>query len=115
MILINEAFLTGIFSEKLKIAKVISLHKKGATDDSSNYRPISLLYMFSKISEKIMHKRLYNLLGVNDVLHALQSGFRRKHSTQHMLLSMTEKNRKKNNIDNGNFGCIIFIAPKESF
>ena len=74
---------------------MISLHKKGATDDSSNYKPISLLSMLSKISEKIMHKRLCNFLGVNHVLHTLQFGFRRKHSTQHTLLSMTEKSRKK--------------------
>ena len=51
-ILINESFLTGIFPDKLKIAKVIAIHKKGATDDPSNYRPISLLSVFSKIFEK---------------------------------------------------------------
>ena len=85
MILINESFFTGIFTDKPKIAKVIALHKKGATDDPSNYRPISLLSVFSKIFEKIMHKRLYNFLELNDVLHPLQFGFRRKHSTQHTL------------------------------
>ena len=42
MILINEAFSTGIFPDKLKIAKVIAFHKKGATDDPANYRLISL-------------------------------------------------------------------------
>ena len=75
LILINESFSTGIFPDKLKIAKVIALHKKGATDDPSNYRPISLLSVFSKIFEKIMHERLYNFLEVNDILHLLQFGF----------------------------------------
>ena len=48
-LLINESFLTGVFPDKLKIAKVIALHKKGATDIPSSYRPISLLSIFSKI------------------------------------------------------------------
>ena len=51
-LLINESFLTGVFPDKLKIAKVIALHKKGATDSPSNYRPISLLPIFSKILKK---------------------------------------------------------------
>ena len=113
VILINESFLTGIFPDKLKIAKVIAIHKKGATDDPSNYRPISLLSVFSKIFEKIMHKRLYNFLEVNDILQPLQFGFRKKHSTQHTLISMTETIRKT--VDNGNFGCGIFIDLKKAF
>ena len=113
VILINESFSTGIFPDKLKIAKVIALHKKGATDDPSNYRPISLLSVFSKIFEKIMHKRLYNFLEVNDILHPLQFGFRKKHSTQHTLISMTETIKKS--IDNGKFECAIFIDLKKAF
>ena len=115
VILINESFSTGIFPDnlKIKIAKVIALHKKGATDDPSNYRPISLLSVFSKIFEKIMHKGLYNFLEVNDILHPLQFGFRKKHSTQHTLISMTETIKKS--IDNGKFGCAIFIDLKKAF
>ena len=113
VILINESFLTGIFPDKLKIAKVIAIHKKGATDDPSNYRPISLLSVFSKIFDKIMHKRLYNSLEVNDILQPLQFGFRKKHSTQHTLISMTETIRKT--IDIGNFRCGIFIDLKKAF
>ena len=52
VILINESFLTGIFPDKLNIAKVIAIHKKGATDDPSNYRPISLLSVSVKYLKK---------------------------------------------------------------
>ena len=39
--------------------------------------------------------------------------FGKKHSTQHTLISMTETTRKT--IDNGNFGCGIFIDLKKAF
>ena len=52
-ILINESFHTGVLSDKLKnIAKVITLYKKDADDNPSNYRPISLLSIFGKILKK---------------------------------------------------------------
>ena len=33
----------GLFPEKLKIVKVIPIHKGGSTEDVNNFRPISLL------------------------------------------------------------------------
>ena len=50
--LINEFFTTGIFPDKPNVAKVIALHKKGASDNPSNYRPISLLSISAKYLKK---------------------------------------------------------------
>ena len=60
-----------------------------------------------------MHKRLYNFLESNAVLYSLQSGFKSKHSTIHTLISMTENLR--NTIDDGNYGCGIFIDLQKAF
>ena len=58
-VLVNESFSTGIFPDQSKIAKlVITFHKKESTESPSNYGPISVLSVFSKIFEKIMHKTL---------------------------------------------------------
>ena len=46
------SFEKGIFPESLKRAKVIVLYKGGSRSDPANYRPISLLSVFSKIFEK---------------------------------------------------------------
>ena len=73
--LANHSFQTGIFPEKLKTAKVIALFKKGDCELPSNYRPISLLSIFSKIFEKLMYKRLYKFLEIHNVLYSLQFGF----------------------------------------
>ena len=42
-LLINQVFNTGIFPERLKLAKVIPVFKKGDSKLINNYRPISLL------------------------------------------------------------------------
>ena len=55
VLLVNQSFQSGIFPDKVKIAKVISLFKKGNTELPSNYRPISILSIFSKIFEKLMY------------------------------------------------------------
>ena len=47
--LLNQSFLKGIFPSRLKVAKVVSVFKKGDPKITSNYRPISLLPVFSKI------------------------------------------------------------------
>ena len=59
----------------MKLTKVIPLYKKYYPEVPSNYRPISLLSVFSNIVEKLMHKRLYSFLEKYDILHSLQFGF----------------------------------------
>ena len=58
--LINLSFNKGVFPSSLKLARVIPIHKKGHTQDSNNYRPISLLSNLSKMIEKLIDKRLYS-------------------------------------------------------
>ena len=69
--------------------------------------------MFSKIIEKLIHKRLYNFFDTFQMLYSPQFGFREKHSTIHALLSLTES--MKLSIDNGRFGCGIFLHLQKAF
>ena len=64
----NKILSTGVFPERLKFSELRPLFKKGDKTEFSNYRPISLLTTFSKITEKIIYKRLYCCLKDNDVL-----------------------------------------------
>ena len=54
-----------------------------------------------------------DFLETNDVLHNLQFGFRQKHSTSHVLISLTEK--IKQTIDKGYLACGVFIDLKKAF
>ena len=68
LLFIYNLFSTGVVPDKLKVAKVIPIYKKGEMCFTSNYRPISLLSIFTKLLEKLMHKRLYSFLQKNGVL-----------------------------------------------
>ena len=60
-----------------------------------------------------MHERLYNFLELHNALFLNQFGFRKKHSTGHSLIEITE--HIKETIDKGKFGCGIFIDLKKAF
>jgi hypothetical protein len=53
----SESINHGSFPNLMKIAKVRPVYRKGDRRDISNYRPISVLPVFSKILEKIMYNR----------------------------------------------------------
>jgi len=88
--LINKSFEAGVVPDQLKIAKVIPIHKKGDKGEYSNYRPISLLPTFSKIYEKVMHKRLYSYLMTKSIIYDSQYGFRQGHSTTQAVSELIE-------------------------
>ena len=79
--LINLSFSTGVFPDALSNAKVFPLHKEGSKVDENNFRPISLLYVWSKIFERVMYNRLYSLIKCINLVHINQFGFTTKHST----------------------------------
>ena len=58
----NNCLSQGIIPNRLKLSKIIPVHKKKNPQNVENYRPISLLPFFSKVLEKIMYERLYSHL-----------------------------------------------------
>lgn len=89
--LLNLSFQFGYFPKELKTAVVIPLHKKGETAEVSNYRPIALLSVFSKIFEKAFKRRLVAFLDSNGVLSCHQFGFRAGFSTSDAIVSLYTK------------------------
>ena len=58
----NRSISTGIFPERLKLAKVIPIFKSGNRKKFSNYRPVSIWPQFSKILEKLFYNRLVSFI-----------------------------------------------------
>ena len=111
--ILNLSFQEGIFPDLCKIAKVIPVHKKGDMLLCNNYRPISLLSVFSKIYEKCIYQRLYSFLCQYNLIYKKQFGFRAKHSTNHALISLLET--VKMFLDNDELVCGIFIDLQKAF
>ena len=111
--LINLSFETGEFPLMLKLAKVIPLHKKESVLNYLNYRPISLLSVFSKIYEKTIYVRIYSYLVKYNMIYSKQFGFRGNHSVNHAIISFTEHIRSL--LDKGDYVCGIFVDLEKAF
>ena len=74
-----------------KRANVTPVHKKSNKNDIKNYRPISLLPIFSKVFEKIIFNEIFGFLESNQLLSKNQSGFRSGDSCVSQLLSITHE------------------------
>ena len=86
----NKSMLSGTFPTRLIYAIAKTLLKKGDMENVANYRPISLLTLFSKVFEKIIYDTLLKHIKTNNILAVEQFGFR---------TSLTEKASYKLNDD----------------
>ena len=68
---------------------------------------------FSVRSLKRLCIRDYNFLEHHDILFQMQFGFRNGHSTEHALISLSE--RIKSTIDSNRVGCGLFIDLQKAF
>ena len=112
-LLINQVLNTGLFPDKLKIAKVIPIYKKGDPQLFENYRPISLLPTISKVLEKIIHKQLSSYFDEYGLFFPNQYGFRPKHSTEYAALELID--RIINEMDKNEIPIDIFLDLSKAF
>jgi hypothetical protein len=104
---------TGIVPVQLKIAKVIPIFKSGDKQQLDNYRPISLLNVFSKIYERVVYNRLVTFLNINQLLSPYQFGFRKGHSTVHPVTLFM--NSVSESLNNKKHSIAIFCDLKMAF
>jgi Notch-like protein len=64
----NRVLSAEVFPSRLKYWEIKPLFKKVDKMSMYNYRPISLLTSFSKIIAKIIYKRLYHHININNIL-----------------------------------------------
>ena len=85
-LLFNASLKRGCLPCDWKTASVTSLFKKGNCSDPTNYTPVSLTSVCSKILERIIHSHIMAHLYRHNILTHCQYGFRTKHSTELQLL-----------------------------
>lgn len=104
--LINLSFGCGIFPEALKFSIIKPLYKKGDRHDMSNYRPITLIPILSKIYEKCMYKRLLHYCNKFNIIKNEQYGFQKEKSTTlaiYALMKVVLPSINDNNLTTGLF------------
>ena len=111
--IVNMSLTQGIFPNSLKIARVTPIYKGGDKTDTGNYRPISVLPLFSKIFEKIVHKQLFRYLNINSILHENQYGFRANKNTTQAILNHLQY--LYNNIDSNYIVFSLFLDFRKAF
>ena len=109
----HSSFNEGIFPEQLKVAKVSPIFKVGNIEEIGNYRPISVLPIFSKVLERIMYNRTYQYFKVNDIIFPKQFGFQVNNSTHDAILNLTNGILKS--LEKGQFTSGVFINLSKAF
>ena len=81
----------------------------------NQYRPISLLPVFSKLIEKLMYNQIMSFIEENNIIYEHQYGFRKKHTTTHPLLHLLNHISESSNKPNPELTMSIFIDLKKAF
>ena len=110
MICINKSLEEGTVPFDLKVAKITPLFKSGDRENVTNYRPISLLPVFSKVLEKVVYEQTIEYF--DPYITKCQFGFRRKHSTVHCIMNYL--NNISANCKN-KYQISIFIDLRKAF
>ena len=91
---INSSIRNSVFPNKAKCAMVTPIDKGGKDKFSiSNYRPVSVLNIFSKFYERVIKSQIVAYIDIK--LSKFLSAYRRSYGTQHVLMRLIEEWKQK--------------------
>jgi len=96
-----------------KMVTVIPIFKKGNKASPSNYRPVSLTLVVSKVFESIVWESMMHYLYSNNLITSHQHGFLPCKSCVIQLLKAVEE--WSESLDNGNSVDILYLDFKKAF
>ncbi|CAB4028489.1 Hypothetical predicted protein [Paramuricea clavata] len=109
----NQSLKSSIFPKIWKDGKVTPIFKSGDRSNMSNYGPITVLPILSKIFERFVHTQIYSYLSENKILSESRFGFRPKLSTSTALAFFTDT--ILDNADNGLITASVFLDFSKAF
>ena len=111
--LINFSIKSSTFPSDWKIARVTPVFKAGDRANLDNFRPISVLSVLSKITEKVICSQLSSYLLDNHILSSSQYAYRPCHSTEDALIDIVES--LTTSLDNGLVSSITTVDLSKAF
>ena len=110
----NQSLSNGKVPSAYKLASVCPVFKKGDPYDSSNYRPVSLLPIISKVLESLVLQQLHDHLDITPgAIPNEQFAYRRNHSTED-LLTLAINNRQRS-MDTGDYTAVLLLDMSKAF
>ena len=109
--IINKDISNNKFSENAKTTTVRSIFKKGDRTEIKNYRPVSLLNIFSEIYERFLHENLTNY--VDTFFSKFISAYRKSYSSDHVLIRLIESWKKS--LDQKKFVGAVLMDLSKAF
>ena len=109
--IINRDIENSSFSDGAKIASVRPIYKKKSRNEIENYRPVSILNIFSKIYERYIHESLTPY--VDSFLSEFISAYRETYSSNHVLIRLIEN--WKLALDNKKFVGAVLMDLSKAF
>ena len=95
-----------------KTATVRPIFKKDDRTKITDYRPVSLINIFSKIYERFLHENFTNF--IDTFLSKFISAYRKSYSSNHVLIRLIENWRKKF-IDQKKFAEVVLMNLSKAF
>ena len=109
--LIINSFTLSTFALPWKKAEIVPIFKSGNSEEPANTRP--LLPILPQVCERAAHLQFTNFLDSNNVIHHLQSGNRKLHSTESALHHFTYE--LLNNMDQKKISVIFLLDMSKAF
>ena len=104
---------TGTIPSAFKLASVVPLYKAGDPSVPTNYRPVSLLPIVSKLLERVVQHQLVRHLDLTQALPETQFAFRKKCSTEDALCVLTDNLQKAR--DSGKTTGLCLLDMSKAF
>ena len=111
--IINSSFSNRIFPENWKCAIIRPIPKTSNPILPTDYRPISLLTVFSKITEKAAAFQIIEYLNRKSLQDPKQSAYKQNHSTNTALLKITDD--LYNALDDGELTLLVLLDYSKAF
>lgn len=89
--LINASLALGKVPQLFKVSHISPLFKSGDETAASNYRPVSLLPIASRILEFFVKTQLTDYLTTHNLIPSSQFAYRKSHSTEDALILATNR------------------------
>lgn len=110
-ILFRRSLSDGVMPKLWKSALITPVHKKGAKNEVTNYRPISKLCLLAKIFERLVFDQMYE--SFKNIIIPQQHGFVRARSTSSNLVTFLDYITV--NMDRGNQIDTVYTDYSKAF